>query len=381
MEEDLTRHAADRGPIRVLQSFAGLGRGGAEQVAMNWYRAIDRSRVQFDFVAEERELPYEHEDEIRRLGGRVFFVPRYGLRNLASYVARWRSLLAEHPEWAVIHAHHTTPAPIYLSVARSMKRICIAHSHNTDQQLSVKAVTRRILGRPLNLLADVRLACGVAAGRAMFGSGGFEVVPNSIDLDRFAFDATARAEVRAELQCGGDELIVGHVGRFVEAKNHVKVIDIFESLLSRAGSARLLLVGDGPLRAAVEEDVAARGISSRVEFLGSRCDVDRLMSAMDVFLLPSLYEGLPVTLVEAQANGLPSVISDTITTEAHLTTAVRSVELSARVGEWRDEVLCALVSSEDRRTHARALRESDYDISRGAERITVLYETLVRSGA
>lgn len=376
MNEDAPRKAP---PLRVLQSFAGLGRGGAEQLAMNWYRSIDRSRVQFDFVAEEREHPYEHEEEIARLGGRVFFVPRYRLGNLVHYADRWRRLLADHPEWRIVHAHHTTPAPIYLSVARAMHRIGVAHSHNTDQQRSIKALSRRMLGRPLNLIAHRRLACGMAAGHAMFGTGTFEVVPNCIDVDAFTFDAQIRAEVRTHLSCDSG-LVVGHVGRFVEAKNHQLVIRIFRSLRRRDPSAKLLLVGDGPLRGTMEREVADLGISDEVQFLGLRDDVDRLMNAMDVFLLPSLYEGLPVTLVEAQANGLPSVISETITDEVRLTSIVRSVALSKKVEEWAEIVLQSPLTPAARREYATAVRGSGFDASSGAAGITTFYEALAATG-
>lgn len=376
MNEDATRKAS---PLRILQSFAGLGRGGAEQLAMNWYRSIDRTRVQFDFVAEEREHPYEHEEEIGRLGGRVFFVPRYRLGNLVSYADRWRRLLADHPEWRIVHAHHTTPAPIYLSVARAMNRIGVAHSHNTDQQRSVKALARRMLGRPLNLIAHQRLACGTAAGRAMFGKGNFEVVPNCIDVDTFTFDAQIRTEMRSYLSCD-DSLVVGHVGRFVEAKNHQLAIRAFRSLRSRVPSTKLLLVGDGPLRGAIEQEVAALGMSDDVQFLGLRDDVDRLMNAMDVFLLPSLYEGLPVTLVEAQANGLPAVISETITDEVRLTPIVRSVALSASVEEWAETVRQSPLAPAARREYATAVRGSGFDVSSGAAGITTFYEALAAAG-
>lgn len=373
----LTRPAE---PIRVLQSFAGLGRGGAEQLAMNWYRRIDRSRIQFDFVAEHSERTYEHVDEIESLGGRVFFVPRYRFSGLLDYIGAWRRLLAEHPEWSIVHAHHTTPAAIYLTVARTMNRICIAHSHNTDQQRSLKAFMRRALGRPLNLIANQRLACGVAAGRAMFGRGSFEVVPNSISVEDFEFKSETRDEIRSDLKVGSD-LVVGHVGRFSEVKNHRAIVDVFTRLLLRRPTARLVLVGEGPLRSDIEYLVADRGIAERVEFLGSRDDVNRLMNAMDVLLLPSLYEGLPVTLVEAQANGLPSVISDTITDEVRLTPTIRAVPLAADPDRWVDAIVeAAQVSILGRAASSATLRGSEYDIGVGVERISQVYEGLARRG-
>lgn len=364
-------------PLRVLQSFAGLGRGGAEQLVMNWYRSLDPSRVQFDFVAEERDIPYAHEAEIRERGGRVYLIPRYRVNNLPTYSRAWHDLLVRHPEWTIVHAHHTTPAPLYLSIARSLKRTCIAHSHNTDQQLSVKALGRRILGRPLNLIANQRLACGTDAGRAMFGSGRYEVVPNSIDVNEFEFRSGVRDEIREDLGIS-DRLVIGHVGRFVEAKNHRHVVRVFRALLQRSASVQLLLVGEGPLRAEIERDIIESGISDQVMFLGARDDVNHLMCAMDVFLLPSLYEGLPVTLVEAQASGLPSVISDTITDEVRLTPGIRSLGLTASPDEWARAILESGVPSTQRAEHSGFLRGSEYDVSRSVERIMTLYEALAR---
>ncbi|HMR48026.1 MAG TPA: glycosyltransferase family 1 protein [Arachnia sp.] len=362
-------------PIRVLQSVAGLGRGGLEQLIMNWYRSIDRSKIQFDFVAEEGVGTRDHEAEIRDLGGRIYYVPRYTSVNPLTYAQRWRQLLSDHPEWQVIHAHHTTPALIYLTVARVMGRTCIAHSHNTDGQKSWKALTRRLLGRPLNIIAHRRLACGVDAGRAMFGTSRFEVVPNSINIMEFAFDPDSRSAARVELGVE-DTLVVGHIGRFTEAKNHAHVVRVFEALASSFPAARLLLIGEGQLRTEIERLVRMSGLEEKVQFLGSRADIGRLMSAMDVFLLPSLYEGLPVTLVEAQANGLPCVISSSITDEVRLTSHVLSVDLDAPVEEWVSAVSSAPIGQRERVPVANELKGGVYDVEYSVHRMSTLYSEL-----
>lgn len=363
-------------PIRILQSVAGLGRGGLEQIIMNWYRSVDRSKIQFDFVAEEGVGSGDHEAEIRALKGRIFYVPRYTSINPVAYAQKWYQLLAAHPEWRVIHAHHTTPAPIYLMVARVMGRTCIAHSHTTDNQRSIKAVARRLLGRPLNVIAHKRLACGVDAGRAMFGTDHFEVIPNSINMKEFAFSLESRKAVRADLKID-DSLVIGHVGRFTDVKNHAHVVRVFEELLGRLPTARLLLIGEGPLRMETERLVHLSGLDEKVQFLGSRADIGRIMAAMDVFLLPSLYEGLPVTLVEAQANGLPCVISSSITDEVRLTPHVMGVDLDAPIEEWVAAVVSAPIGLDDRVAAAEKLRGGAYDVDQAVERVSNLYRELV----
>lgn len=325
-------------PIRVLQVMASLNRGGAESVVMDWLRRVDRTVVTFDFVVNAGG-PYAFEQEAEALGSRVFHAPTFRGWNAASYALWWRSFLVEHPEWQVVHAHHTVPAFIYLGVARRLGRVAVAHSHTAGRDGSLSGVTRTVLRWPLRYVADVHLACSKLAGTWMFGrKTAVQVIPNGINSARFSFDPAERVRLRRELGLG-DALVVGHVGSFGPVKNHGRILRIFSALAARDTRARLLLVGDGGLRGDIEQQVRALGLADKVVLPGVREDIPAVLSAMDVLLFPSHYEGLPVAVVEAQASALPCVVSDAVTPEIALTDLVDFVPLSAPDEVWAAKVL------------------------------------------
>ncbi|MDB4389084.1 glycosyltransferase, partial [Akkermansiaceae bacterium] len=293
-------------PIRVLHVFASLDRGGAEAMIMSLYRAIDRSKIQFDFVVNASDCDYAYEEEIRALGGRIYRIPRYRVVNLFEYRKSWIKLLKAHPEWRVVHGHHTAPASVYIPIVRRMGQATIAHSQNSlVKENRVKWLMRKIVLFPVRYQADHLFACSKLAGEWMFGSSAdFRVINNAINASDFVFSSIERKRIRSEFDIG-DSFLIGHVGSFSEQKNHAFLLEVFRDIYKRDADAKLLLVGDGPLRLELESLVKKYGIEDRVIFAGVRSDIPALLSAMDLFLFPSFHEGLPVALVEAQANGLP----------------------------------------------------------------------------
>lgn len=348
-------------PIRVLQSLASLNRGGAESVVMEWLRNLDQERVQFDFVVPESEAPFDFEDEVRGLGARIFRVPRFALASLIPYVLAWYRLLRKHPEWKIIHAHNTTPAVIFLSLARLKGRIAVAHCHNKGVASNFKNFVRKALTWPLRYVAAARLACSQEAGEWMFGhrrtSG---ILPNAIDTRRFEFDEGERERTRRELGLEG-RFVVGHVGSFREQKNHRRLIEIFAELSSRHAKAHLLLVGDGALRAEIETRVEQFGLGQKVTFTGARSDTPGLFAAMDVFLLPSLSEGLGVVLVESQASGLEAIASSVVPSEVAFGSLIEFLPLEASDAQWAQAILqvCTAVNRKD---GAQLVRSAGYDV-------------------
>ena len=360
------------GPVRVAHVMGKMVGGGVEAVVMNYYRHIDRSRVQFDFLVDE-DSAFVPREEIGSLGGRVFEVPPY--QRPFAYARSLESLFADEG-WPIVHSHVNALSVVPLrGAARAGVPVRIAHSHSTaGKGEPVKNALKRLLRTQANRYPTHRLACSRYAGEWLFGEGaGFDVLYNAIELDRFPFNAEVRAEARADLGLVGDELAVGHVGRFMAQKNHTFLLDAFAEVAARRPDAVLLLVGAGELRSFVECRAAERGLAGRVRFLGQRDDVERLYQAFDAFALPSLYEGLGLVGVEAQRAGLPCLLSDAITREVDVTGTVRFLPID-EPSAWAD-ALCALRAGE--RVPVRPESFSDYDIDAAAGRLAERYLDLV----
>jgi glycosyltransferase involved in cell wall biosynthesis len=368
--------------IRVLQAMASLDQGGAEAVVMGWLRAIDSERVQFDFVVNQREKPYYYEDEVRALGGRIFKLPRMTPLNVGFYALSWYRLLRQHPEWRLIHGHHTSPAPVYFSVAKLLGRTVWSHSHNAGVEPSLKGLGKRLSHLALPVLSDKLLACSALAAQSMFGGASDRalVLPNPIDVVAYRFDPRDRERLRDHFAIPQSAFVVGHVGRFANQKNHTFLVDAFARLASDVSEARLLLIGTGPCEPAVRDQVASLGLSNRVVITGGRSDVGPCLAAMDVFVMPSLYEGFPVALVEAQASGLPALISDSVTSEAALTDNVEYLPLSLGPAGWAERIAAWRGTESDRASCADRVRDAGFDTSSATEQLATMYEEAVRPG-
>lgn len=362
-------------PLRILHVLGSLDRGGAETLVMNAYRVIDRRLIQFDFVC-HGPGPWDFGDEVESLGGRIFVAPRYGVSTHARYLRWWNALFAAHPELRVVHGHMTSTAAIYLRVARKHNRATIAHSHNTRSAGNwlVRSVKKR-LRRHTPGMADVLLACSDEAGLALFGrlpSGQvrYSIVRNGIDLSVYAYSVQTRAEVRAEFGIE-DRLVIGHVGRFEQQKNHEFLLRVFQYVLREKPTSVLLLVGRGSLENAVRRQADALGVQDSVIFAGVRTDVSRLLQAMDVFVFPSHFEGLGVALIEAQAAGLPTLASTAVPPEARVVPEFEFIDLSVGPQEWASRIL-ECVGAPRRNTQSE-LMSAGFDISRVSDTLQRLY--------
>lgn len=358
-------------PLRVLQVMTNLDRGGMETMTMNFYRNIDRSRVQFDFLL-HRDGEGDYEAEARSLGARVFRVPRQNPLS-RNYWHALNHFFARHP-YKIVHAQLDCMSALPLAIARRHGALVrIAHSHNSRQDRDYKYPLKLVCKRFIRREATDLFACGVAAGRWMFGTDDFTVVHNAIDVDAYTFDENRRERVREALGIAPSAPVIGHVGRFSPVKNHRFILDVFVETLKLRPDAVFVLVGDGELRAEAEHRAEVLGISSNVQFLGVRSDVADLMQAMDVFLLPSLYEGLPLVLVEAQASGLPCVISNSIPVDCDLKGSnITRLSLDTPVVEWA--AIVAGASEEDRRRDgAKIVRRAGFDVRETADWLESFY--------
>lgn len=360
-------HSARR-PKRVLQVFASLDRGGAEQVVLEWYKQIDRRQVQFDFVAYERSEPYALEEVLTSLGARIYKVPYPWGRGFWKSVRAWRELLRDHPEWRVIHAHYTATSPLIFALGRLQDRRCIAHGHASNRSLQWPL---HLLGF---LLSSRNLACSSESQRRLFHPMKADSFPNAVSVKAFAFDPEGRAAVRDEV--GERGLLLGHVGRFSAEKNHLFLLEIFAEISKLRPDARLVLVGQGALETEAKQRAASLGIAGKVHFLGVRDDVPSIMSALDLLIMPSLFEGMPITMLEAQTSGLPCLVSDVVSEDSRIPGVgdVQMMPLSASPSAWARRALEMLDEEpRDRAAAAEKVKGSPYDIETSAQRLLEVY--------
>lgn len=333
-------------PIRVLQVIGIMNRGGAETMIMNLYRQIDKKKVQFDFVEHTNERAI-FDDEIERMGGKIYHCPRFNGKNYFAYKKWWNDFfLNEGVEYTIVHGHIGSTAAIYLKEAKRRGKFAIAHSHSSGTDYSMKSMIYKMFSYNTRNVADYFLGCSKVAGIDRYGkkivanSSKFKVLQNAIDVDKYVYSTERRQEIRNELGYSPEQLVIGHVGRMTAEKNHAFILKIFKCISLARSEARLVLVGDGKLREKLEEQVKNLGLSDKVSFLGVRADVNDLMQAMDIFVFPSLFEGLPVTMVEAQASGIPCVISDKVPEECIITEGLVTIKnLLDSSEEWANHIL------------------------------------------
>lgn len=357
-------------PIRVAVVMGKMLGGGVESIVMNYYRHINRDRFQFDFLVDEDSTLIPR-NEIESLGGRVFVIPPY--QQVVRYQKELERLYIQEG-WKIVHSHINALSVFPLRAAKKAGvPIRIAHSHSTSGKGEhAKNALKAVLKTQANRYPTKRLACSELAGDWLFGKGApFTVVRNAVDLSVFADDEDARKAIRSELCVANDALLIGHLGRFAEQKNHALLLEIFKEVLANAPDAVLAMAGDGPLLESTKKRAAELGIEDSVRFLGTRSDAHALYQAFDLFCLPSLYEGLPVVGVECQASGTPILVSDAVTDETKITSLLDFEPLDASPAQWAKHLL----SMRSRRLSPRDLEAlSDFDVRIAAGRLENLYE-------
>lgn len=337
-------------PIRIAHIVGKWLGGGVEAVIMNYYRHINRNKIQFDFICDNdsTDIPYE---EIEKLGGKVILIPPY--QKVLKYQKELIKVLKDG-KYKIVHSHINTLSVFPLRAAKKAGiPVRIAHSHSTTNKKEWKKNLLKQVLRPFSkTYATDYFCCSELAGRWLFGDrvydeGKVYLLNNAIDLDKFRYNEEIRKSKREELGIKEDTLVIGHIGRFVEQKNHRFLIDIFNEVHKKKENSILLLVGQGPLVEEMKEKVKNLNLTDSVKFLGQRNDANELYQAFDVFLLPSLYEGLPVVGVEAQATGLLCILSDAMTKETKVLDSTMFVSLSETSESWAEKGI--KVSSEYKR--------------------------------
>ena len=354
--------------LRILQIVTTMNRGGLETMLMNYYRHIDRSKVQFDFLV-HRPDEGDYEQEILSLGGKIYRVPALNPFSSAYYKAL-DAFFSEHT-YEIVHCHLDCMSAVPLAVAKKHGvKHRFAHVHSKSQDKDYKYPIKLLFKRLIPFYATELFACGNDAGKWMYSGKSFFVLNNAIDAKQYSFNQAMRMNIRQELSLS-NHFTVCHVGRFNYPKNHRFIIDVFYELLNLEPNAQLLLIGAGDGMASIISKVETLGISSKVQFLGLRSDIPDLLMASDAFLFPSLYEGVSLATMEAQASGLPCFFSDRIPQECRVTDEVTFIPLEKSPAYWAKEVL-------NSKNHYRAynydrIKNAGYDISDKASFLENIY--------
>lgn len=349
--------------LHILRKFNG---GGVEAVVMNYYKHIDRDKYQFDFVCCENSH-FIPEKEINELGGKVYKVT--SITNIFKYISEIKNIAKGYD---IVHCHMGPIAfPALIGCMLAGCKIRILHSHTeTKKNQPVKLVFNNVCKQISKRLATYRLACSRNAGDWLYGNMDYIVLNNAIDTDKYKFSKTNRKKNRKELGVNDNEILIGHVGRFQAQKNHPFLIDVFNDVVKQEPNYKLLLIGDGNDKDEIVKKVDSLNINNNVVFLGQIGDVEKYYSAMDVFTLPSLCEGLPVVGVEAQANGLKCFFSDNVSQEALLSNTAKMLPLDKDV--WKNELLKCYPL-----TFHYVNKIKDFDIKEKAKDLEKIYERLV----
>ncbi len=347
---------------RLLCIVSSMDTGGAETFLMKIYRGLDRTKYQMDFIVSADGF---YDNEILNLGGRIHKIPLRTQEPLT--VFKEIKKIVKQNKYEVALKLGNTPLCVVDLIAAKMGGVkkCAMRSCNALTNLSFKQKLSDAIFRPiLNMLTSVKLAPSDLAAIYTFGEKKFQnnevcILHNGVDLGVFHYDTDARKKIREEFSFE-DNLVVGHVGRFSKQKNHKFLLPVFAEIKKKNKSAKLLLVGTGELESQISTQAQELGILDDIVFAGVRSDVPALLSAMDVFVLTSLYEGMPNTIIEAQATGLPCIISDTITRQANITGLVSYLPLNQNVEDWADKAL--LASAQVRKDTTNDFLEAKYDI-------------------
>ncbi len=362
--------------IRILHSVSNMDRAGIETMLMNYYRHIDREKVQFDFLCNKTKHG-AYDEEIRQLGGKIFHTPGLNPIKYNKYLKYMKQLFLKNPEYRIVEAHNGALGVYALHAAKKNNiptRIFHAHgaSITKDWKLPIKLVCKSLL--PSNM--NYQFTCGVEAARCYFGNEAvqrqdYELIPNAIEVEKFIYNKKERDEIRKKYDINNKH-VIGHVGRFMAQKNHSFLIDVFYKVSKKDDDAILVLLGDGELQDDIKEKVKTYGLQKKVVFVGNVGNANEWYSAFDIFVLPSIWEGLPVVGVEAQASDLPCIFSDTITKEIALLSNVKFVSLEESADVWAENII-KRINKYERKDNTSLITEKGYNISIEAKKLQKRY--------
>ncbi len=358
--------------MKIMQVNYKMDVGGIESFLMNVYRNIDRKNYEFIFLT-YYDKHFDFEEEINNLGGRIIRISNP--RNV-SVVKHIKELLkifkAERPD--VVHCHtYFNSAYVMLAAYLSGIKTRITHSHTTyalREKNIIKKIKWTFSRLLIRLFATDKVACSNEAGQALFGNIKYKIISNGINLEKYFFNKSLREKFRNEWKAFPDTLVIGHVGRIDVPKNHKFLIEIFSSLVNEHDNCKLVMVGTGPLEDQIKGMVKEKNLEDKIIFLGNRSDVNEILNGFDIFVFPSIFEGLPVSLVEAQANGINCLISDVVTKDVAITDLIHYLSLEVSSNDWATKISNFSVK---RKNTKKELLSSCYSIESTVKSLVELY--------
>ena len=363
-------------PVRVLQIIGIACNGGVESVILNYYRHIDKSKVQFDFVVHNN--PSENfVREVKNGGGRLYEITPY-MKNIFAFTYEIYKII-RNGRYEIVHSNMNSLSvfPLFAAWLAGAK-VRILHNHTTDTKSEgMRTVLKRVLRPFARMFANQYWACSDLAGKWMYGEravsdGKITIIPNAIDIKKFAFNQEKRDRLRSQLGIK-DELVICHVGRFMKQKNHDFLIDVFAAVVKEKPDAKLILIGEGQLANEIKAKVNRLSLEHNVLFLGARSDVADLYNVMDIFVLPSFYEGLPVVGVEAQANGLKCLFSDKVTSESKLLHTTEFIDIESGVQKWQLAIMGYISRARNLSQNTNLLELMKFDIEESSVGLQARY--------
>lgn len=364
--------------IRVLQVIAGMNAGGMETMIMNYYRNIDRNKIQFDFLITAKEKCF-YEDEINKLGGNIY---RITARNV-NFLKNRKELKAffKNNKYAIVEFHQGITYYYPLKMAKKYGvKTRIIHNHGIDRAFlkKYKIYNEIFAKRRISGLATNYFSCSEEVNDQLFSnkilkSNNIEIVPNAIDIKKYRYNHTIREKIRKELNIEENTKVYGHIGTFTYPKNHKFLIEIFENISQKEEKSKLILIGNGTLKSDIKREIEEKGLQEKVTFLGIRKDIDMLLSAMDCFLFPSIFEGIPLTLIEAQSNGVPVIMSDTISERVLINSNCTRISLEDKE-KWIEESIKTKKENELNRIKKNEnMAQTNFNINTQAKKLQEIY--------
>ncbi|WP_160722277.1 glycosyltransferase family 1 protein [Bacillus sp. USDA818B3_A] len=367
------------GPLRILHVVVNMNRGGAETLIMNLYRNIDRSKVQFDFLT---CIEGVFDSEIQALGGKVYRIPYISQVGHSQFVKELKEFFYLNNQYQIVHSHLDKMSGLVLREAKKTGiPIRISHSHNTRSEGGMVArFYKSLIGSLITPNSTHLVACSNDAAQWLFKEKYHTttIVKNGIDIDRFKFSTEIRNHVRNELGLDHSTFVLSHVGRFNHQKNHSYLLEIFLEVTKEIPNSVLVLVGDGELRPEIENKIQILNLQDKVKLLGIRSDIPELLQAFDLFIFPSLHEGLPVSLIEAQGSGLPCVISNHISNEVDLGLNLIDYASLANINSWVKKIKLSKILQFKRDGVSEQIIKQGFDIRKTANFIEDYYYSILR---
>ncbi len=368
-------------PIRVLQVVTQMNRAGLENRLMDLYRHINKEEVQFDFYTCRMEQGF-YDDEIRHLGGRVYYGAPLSISKIFTIPRRFHDFLTDHQEYALVHCHLDQWCGFVLLGAKMAGvSVRIAHARTSLEKFTLKNLMKNIIKLPVNGTATDRLAVSLKAARWLYGNrvvqkGEIVVLPNAIEVNKFVFNENVRTNMREALGLS-DRLLIVHVGNIRPEKNHDFLIEVLAELLKIDNSYFLLVIGSDYMNGKIQQKVYDMNLNNHVRFLGSRSDVSELLCAADIFVFPSLYEGFPGAVLEAQASGLPCFVSDSVTHEVSILPSTQYLSLKLTPWQWARAIL-DVPPVRNREQAAKLVVNAGYNITELSELMMGFYKQAVQ---